>query len=61
MADPKRISYDRETKDFAAMYDGQLIGYYPSYSQAERALDQHALEMAIEGLMYTARELDEAL
>lgn len=59
--DPKRISYDRETRDYAAMYDGELIGFYPSYHAAEVALDAYALELAIEGLSYTATELDQEL
>lgn len=59
--DPKRITYVRESREYDAYFDGQYIGSYRNHHDAEVALDQYALELAIEGLSYTARELDEAL
>lgn len=41
----KEIVYDRETKDFAAYLDGELIGFYPTYHEAEVMLDQLVFEL----------------
>lgn len=38
----KYIAYDRETEDYAAYYDGQLLGYRATYAQAEQLADEHA-------------------
>jgi len=40
----KRIEYSRETHDFAAYLDGELIGFFPSYHAAEVALNELAYE-----------------
>lgn len=67
LTDPKRITpeTDRSGKrprtEYKAEYDGMLIGSYPTYLAAETALNAYVLELAIEGLSYSAKELDEAL
>jgi hypothetical protein len=40
----KLIRYDRETKDFAAYVDGNLIGFYVTRFEAERACDDYVYE-----------------
>jgi hypothetical protein len=40
----KTISYDRQTKDFRAMVDDVLIGFFGSYLEAERACDDYVYE-----------------
>lgn len=43
---PRRmIMYCRKTRDFAIYLDGQLVGYAPSYLEAEAVLDQLLLEL----------------
>lgn len=54
----KEIVYDRETRDYEASYDGQLIGYYDNHLAAEVALDDYALHLIESGLDRTATELD---
>jgi hypothetical protein len=45
----KEISYDRETRDFRATLDGNYIGHFDSYYEAEVALDQVAYDMLMDG------------
>lgn len=40
----KHIAYDRLTKDYAMHFDGQFIGYAPTYHDAETTLDRVAYE-----------------
>ena len=54
----KSIAYDRETRDFAARLNGELIGYFGNYSDAENALDQVAYDQLADGVALTAAELD---
>ena len=54
----KSIAYDRETRDFAARLNGELIGYFGNYSDAENALDQVAYDQLMDGVALTAAELD---
>ena len=54
----KSIRYDRETRDFAAYLNGELIGYFGKYSDAENALDQVAYDQLMDGVALTAAELD---
>ncbi|MDP9316702.1 MAG: hypothetical protein M3R24_38580 [Chloroflexota bacterium] len=41
----KMIMYSRDTRDFALYLDGVLVGYAPSYLEAEAVLDQLMLEL----------------
>ena len=41
----KTIMYSRDTRDFALFLDGMLIGYAPSYLEADAVLDQLMLEL----------------
>lgn len=52
--DLKRIGYDRLTKDYAAYYEDQVIGFYPTYLDAETALNVYVLELLTEGLAVSA-------
>lgn len=45
----KEIAYDRETRDFRATLDGNYIGHFDSYYEAEVALDQVAYDMLMDG------------
>lgn len=64
MIDPKRITPEtdrsgrRPRTEYRAEYDGQLIGYYKSYIEAEKVLDAYALELIVEGLLHTAKARD---
>ena len=54
----KEIAYDRETRDFRATLDGNYIGHFGSYHEAELALDQVAYNLVMDGQCATATELD---
>ncbi len=54
----KTIAYDRESRDFRATLNGELIGYFPTYSAAEAALDQVAYDILMDCQCATAAELD---
>jgi hypothetical protein len=54
----KEIAYDRETRDFRATLDGNYIGHFGSYYEAEVALDQVAYDMLMDGQCATVAELD---
>lgn len=49
--DPKRITYNRESKDYDATFDGQYIGSFPNHHQAEVALNDYALDLIEQGLV----------
>lgn len=49
MQHTKEISFDRETRDFAMHLDGQIVGYAPTYQQAEARLDALVYELARRG------------
>src|SRR5262245_9399340 len=51
ITDLKTISYDRDTRDFLATFDGNPIGFFPNYSAAEDALNDYALHLCEEGLL----------
>jgi len=40
----KEIAYDRETRDFRATLDGNYIGHFDSYYEAEVALDEAVVD-----------------
>lgn len=46
----KRITFDRQTKDFRAEVDGVLIGFYATHAQAEAACDEHVYEALTHGV-----------
>ncbi len=56
----KSIRYDRETGDFCATLDGQLIGFFASRHAAEVELDRVAFDWLTHGNDRTASELDGA-
>jgi hypothetical protein len=41
----KMIVYDRKSRDFAMYLNGELVGYSPTYLQAEAALNQLIYEL----------------
>ncbi len=41
----RMIMYSRDTRDFAIYLDGALVGYAPSYLEAEAVLDQLVMEL----------------
>lgn len=41
----KTIVYDRKSKDFAMYLNGELVGYQPTYLQAEATLNQLVYEL----------------
>lgn len=45
----KHIMYNRDTRDFAIYLDGSLVGYAPSYLEAEAVLDQLLMELLRSG------------
>lgn len=47
----KQIAYDRQSKDFAAFLDNELIGYFPSYLAAENALNEQAHQLLTSGIL----------
>lgn len=51
----KSIRYDRETRDFRATLDDNLIGYFATYHDAEVALDQVAYDQLMDGIALQAR------
>ncbi len=54
----KEIAYDRETRDFRATLDGNYIGHFANYSEAEVALDAVAYDLLMDGQALTATDLD---
>lgn len=45
----KRIQYDRQSKDFAAYLNEELIGYFGSYHAAEVEIDRLVFEALTHG------------
>lgn len=45
----RRISYDRTTRDYAYFCDEQLLGFEPTYHDAEIALDKHIANLLTKG------------
>lgn len=41
----KTIVYDRKSRDFAMYLNGELVGYAPTYLQAEATLNQLVYEL----------------
>lgn len=41
----KEIRYDRKSRDYAAYLNGELVGFYGSYHEAEVALDYLASDL----------------
>lgn len=41
----KMIVYDRETRDFAMYLNGELVGYAPTYLEAEIQLNKLVYEL----------------
>lgn len=54
IADPKSIQYDRETKDYRASYEDNVIGWYNSYLEAEEALNDYASDLTQQTAIDTA-------
>lgn len=52
-SDAKRIQFNRADKDYSAYYDGELIGVFGTFHQAEVELDAHALDLLERGLLDT--------
>lgn len=52
------IKFDRMTKDFSCYVDGRYVGSRPSYSAGEQLVTQVARDLIIDGLVYSATELD---
>lgn len=52
--DPKQITYDRESHDYRASYEGNVIGWYNSYLEAEQALDAFASDLLHQTAIDTA-------
>lgn len=48
----KRIKYDPVTEDYAMIWRGSVIGYAPTYDEAQRRLDEHAYRV-LRGAMLT--------
>lgn len=46
----RSIQYDRETKDFRAELNGEVVGYFKSYIEAEEALDALVYEQLTHGV-----------
>lgn len=47
----KVITFNRETKDFDATFDGNYIGSFRTFSDAENALNDHVLDLCEQGLV----------
>lgn len=47
----KAITFNRETKDFDAIFDGQYIGSFATRQDAQDALDAHAYDLLRYGLV----------
>lgn len=41
----KEIKYDRESRDYAMYFDGELVGFARTYQEAETTLDQLVFEL----------------
>ena len=54
----KEIAYNRETRDFRATLDDNLIGYFATYHDAENALDQIAYDLLADGAVLSAAQLE---
>ena len=54
----KEIAYNRETRDFRATLDDNLIGYFATYHDAENALDQIAYDLLADGAALSAAQLE---
>lgn len=50
-SDAKRITFNRETKDYDATFDGRYIGSFANHHQAEVALNDYALDLIEQGLV----------
>lgn len=50
----RTIGFDRVTKDYAAYCDGQVIGFFPSYLEAENALNEHIANLIRDTAIVTA-------
>jgi hypothetical protein len=45
----KRITFDRQTKDFRAEVDGILIGFYATHAEAQAACDAFVFDALTHG------------
>lgn len=45
----KHVEHDRATGDFAAYYDGELLGYRRARPEAEALCDQHVYDLLNHG------------
>lgn len=50
-SDAKRITYNRESRDYDATFDGQYIGSFTTHQAAKVALDDYALDLIEQGLV----------
>jgi hypothetical protein len=53
----KHVERDPETGDYAAYYDGQLLGYRATKPEAEDLCDQHVWNLLTKGRPVPAGEL----
>jgi hypothetical protein len=53
----KHIERDRETGDYAAFYDGELLGYRCTYEEAKTLADQYVFDLSRHGGAITTGEL----
>jgi len=51
---PKEIRYDRESRDYAMYYEGQLIGFARTYQEAATTLDTFVCELLCHTAVETA-------
>ena len=47
----KVITFNRETRDFDAIFDGQYLGSFATRQEAQAALDAHAYDLLRYGLL----------
>jgi hypothetical protein len=53
----KHVAFDRATGDYAAYYDGQLLGYRATHPEAQALADQYVHDLFTHGQPVPAGEL----
>jgi hypothetical protein len=53
----KHVERDPITGDYAAYYDGEILGYRPTRLKAEELADQYAWDLLTKGVTVPAGEL----
>lgn len=54
----REIKYDHLTRDYAMYLDGNLVGFAPTYHDAEIMLNDHVAKLLASGITETATALD---